>query len=179
MRAKVPALSPNDPVRNYLLRFNTDKESISLYLRLGTCVCVCVCLGMMAYMHGSTAHAHFPTSALHVWRFIYYTLLLINAVASKQQATSTSQIFVRYSVIAGQCKPQVYGLRPPQVPLTNPESEPATHRWPPGSQTPSQDVPSQIWAAVGQKQPFFAKTALELVQNGRTKEKGVYISQLA
>ena len=45
------------------------------------------------------------------------------------------------------------------VPLRNPSFEPETHRWRPGSVAPSREVPSQICADLGQKQPFFAKSS--------------------
>ena len=45
------------------------------------------------------------------------------------------------------------------VALPNPRFEPKTHRWRPEAMAPSGEVPSQICAALGQKQPFF-------VQNG-------------
>ena len=41
------------------------------------------------------------------------------------------------------------------MPLPNPSFEPKTHRWRPGAGAPSQEVPSQICAVLGQKQPFF------------------------
>ena len=43
------------------------------------------------------------------------------------------------------------------VPLPNPSFEPKTHRWRPGAGAPSREVPSQICAVLGQKQPFFAQ----------------------
>ena len=48
------------------------------------------------------------------------------------------------------------------VALPNPSFEAETHLWRPGAVTPSGEVPSQICAALGQKQPFFA-------QNGPSK----------
>ena len=41
--------------------------------------------------------------------------------------------------------------------LADPRFEPETHRWRPGAVAPSREVPSQICAVLGQKQPFFAK----------------------
>ena len=41
------------------------------------------------------------------------------------------------------------------MPLPNPSFELETHRWRPGAVAPSREVPSQICAALGQKQPFF------------------------
>ena len=38
--------------------------------------------------------------------------------------------------------------------LPNPSFEPETHRWRPGAGAPSREVPSQICAVLGQKQPF-------------------------
>ena len=43
------------------------------------------------------------------------------------------------------------------VALPNPSFEPKTHRWRPGAVAPSREVPSQICAVLGQKQPFFAQ----------------------
>ena len=48
------------------------------------------------------------------------------------------------------------------VALPNPSSELKTQPWRPGAGVPSRDVPSQICAVLGQKQPFFA-------QNGPSK----------
>ena len=45
------------------------------------------------------------------------------------------------------------------VPLPNPSFEPDTHRWRPGAWAPSREVPSQICAVLGRKQPFFAKNS--------------------
>ena len=45
------------------------------------------------------------------------------------------------------------------VALLNPSFEPKTHRWSPGAVTPSPEVPSQICAVLGQKQPFFAQNS--------------------
>ena len=45
------------------------------------------------------------------------------------------------------------------VALPNPSFEPKTHRWRPGAVAPSRDVPSQICAVLGQKQPFFAQNS--------------------
>ena len=42
------------------------------------------------------------------------------------------------------------------MPLPNPSFEPEIHRWRPGAGAPSREVPSQICAILGQKQPFFA-----------------------
>ena len=41
------------------------------------------------------------------------------------------------------------------VTLPNPSFEPKTHRWRPGAGAPSREVPSQICAVLGQKQPIF------------------------
>ena len=43
--------------------------------------------------------------------------------------------------------------------LPNPSFEPKTHRWRPGAVAPSREVPSQICAVLGQKQPFFAQNS--------------------
>ena len=43
------------------------------------------------------------------------------------------------------------------VALPNSSFEPETHRWRPKAWAPSWEVPSQICAALGQKQPFFAQ----------------------
>ena len=43
--------------------------------------------------------------------------------------------------------------------LPNPSFEPKTHRWRPGAWASSWEVPSQICAVLGQKQPFFAKNS--------------------
>ena len=43
--------------------------------------------------------------------------------------------------------------------LPNPSFEPETHRWRPGAWAPSWEVPSQICAVLGQKQPFFAQNS--------------------
>ena len=43
------------------------------------------------------------------------------------------------------------------VPLPNPSFEPKTHWWRPGAVAPSREVPSQICAVLGGKQPFFAQ----------------------
>ena len=45
------------------------------------------------------------------------------------------------------------------VALPNPSSELKTQRWRPGAGVPSQDVPSEICAVLGQKQPFFAQNS--------------------
>ena len=45
------------------------------------------------------------------------------------------------------------------VALPNPSFEPKTHRWRPGAGAPSREVPSQICALLGQKQPFFAQNS--------------------
>ena len=45
------------------------------------------------------------------------------------------------------------------VALPNPSFEPKTHRWRPGAVAPSREVPSQICAVLGQKQPFFAQNS--------------------
>ena len=43
--------------------------------------------------------------------------------------------------------------------MPNPSFEPRTHRWRPGAGTQSREVPSQICAVLGQKQPFFAQSS--------------------
>ena len=43
------------------------------------------------------------------------------------------------------------------MPFPNPKFEPPTHRWRLGAVAPSREVPSQICASFGQKQPFFAQ----------------------
>ena len=48
------------------------------------------------------------------------------------------------------------------VALPNPSFEAKTHRWRPGAVAPSRELPCQISAVFGQKQPFFA-------QNGPSK----------
>ena len=45
------------------------------------------------------------------------------------------------------------------VALSNPSFEPETHQWRPGAVAPSREVPSQICAVLGQKQPFFAQNS--------------------
>ena len=45
------------------------------------------------------------------------------------------------------------------VTLPNPSFEPENHRWRPGAVAPSWEVPSQICAVLGQKQPFFAQNS--------------------
>ena len=45
------------------------------------------------------------------------------------------------------------------VALPNPNFEPKTYRWRPGAVAPSQEVPCQICAVLGQKQPFFAQNS--------------------
>ena len=45
------------------------------------------------------------------------------------------------------------------MPLPYPSFEPETHRWRPGAVAPSREVPSQICAVLGQKQPFFAQNS--------------------
>ena len=45
------------------------------------------------------------------------------------------------------------------VALPNPSFEQKTHRWQPGAVAPSREVPSQICAVLGQKQPFFAQNS--------------------
>ena len=45
------------------------------------------------------------------------------------------------------------------VALPNPSFEPKTHRWRPGAVAPNREVPSQICAVLGQKQPFFAQNS--------------------
>ena len=45
------------------------------------------------------------------------------------------------------------------VALPNPSFEPETHRWRPGAVAPSWEVPSQICAVLGQKQPFFTQNS--------------------
>ena len=45
------------------------------------------------------------------------------------------------------------------VALPNPSFEPENHRWRPGAWAPSREVPSQICAVLGQKQPFFAQNS--------------------
>ena len=45
------------------------------------------------------------------------------------------------------------------LPLPNPSFEPKTHRCQPGAWAPSWGVPSQICAALCQKQPFFAQNS--------------------
>ena len=42
--------------------------------------------------------------------------------------------------------------------LPNPSFEPKNPRWRPGAWAPSQEVPPQICAVLGQKQPFFAES---------------------
>ena len=44
----------------------------------------------------------------------------------------------------------------------NPSFEPETHRWRPGAVAPSREVPSQIRAVLGQKQPFFAQNSPQI-----------------
>ena len=60
------------------------------------------------------------------------------------------------------------------VALPNPSLWPKNHRWRPGAVAPSWEVPSQICAVLGQKQPFSPKTALVRVQNSQTKANGRY-----
>ena len=45
------------------------------------------------------------------------------------------------------------------VALSNPSFEPEIHQWRPGAGTPFWEVPSQICAVFGQKQPFFAQNS--------------------
>ena len=45
------------------------------------------------------------------------------------------------------------------VALPNPSFEPETHRRRPGARAPSLEVPSQICAVLGKKQPFFAQNS--------------------
>ena len=45
------------------------------------------------------------------------------------------------------------------VPLRNPRLEPEAHRWRPEAWAPSWEVPSEICAVSGQKQPFFAQNS--------------------
>ena len=45
------------------------------------------------------------------------------------------------------------------VALPNPGFELKNHRWRPGAVAPSREVPSQICAVLGQKQPFFAQNS--------------------
>ena len=43
--------------------------------------------------------------------------------------------------------------------MPNPSFEPKNHPWRPGAGAPSREVPSQICAVLGQKQPFFAQNS--------------------
>ena len=43
--------------------------------------------------------------------------------------------------------------------LSNPCFGPKNHQWRPGAVAPSWEVPSQICAVLGQKQPFFAQNS--------------------
>ena len=45
------------------------------------------------------------------------------------------------------------------VAVTNPSFEPKNHRWRPGAGAPSREVPSQISAFLGQKEPFFVQNS--------------------
>ena len=45
------------------------------------------------------------------------------------------------------------------VALPNPSFEPERNRWQPGAMALSREVPFQICAVLGQKQPFFAQTS--------------------
>ena len=45
------------------------------------------------------------------------------------------------------------------VALPNPIFELKTHRWRPAAVAPSREVPCQICAVLGQKQPFFAQNS--------------------
>ena len=65
------------------------------------------------------------------------------------------------------------------VPLPNPSFEPKTHRWRPGAVAPSREVPSQICAVLGQKQPFSPKIAPQPGRNAQTKENGGHTSHAA
>ena len=54
--------------------------------------------------------------------------------------------------------------------LSNPSFEPKTHQWRPGVVAPSREVPSQICAVFGQKQPFSPKIAPKPGRNAQTKD---------
>ena len=43
------------------------------------------------------------------------------------------------------------------VPLPNPSFQSENHPWRPGAGAPSRELPSQICAVLGQKQPFLAE----------------------
>ena len=65
------------------------------------------------------------------------------------------------------------------VALPNPSFAPKTHRWRPGAVAPSWEVPSQICAVLGQKQPFSPKIAPIPGRNAQTKDNSGHTSRAA
>ena len=65
------------------------------------------------------------------------------------------------------------------VALPNATFELKTQRWRPGAGVPSRDVPSQMCAVLGQKQPFSPKTAPKPGRNAQTKGYGEYTARAA
>ena len=78
----------------------------------------------------------------------------------QQQATSTSPHRFGHCS-ASSLRALLYSshLGAQVVALPNPSFEPKTHRWRPGAGAPSREVPSQICAVLGEKQPFFAQNS--------------------
>ena len=60
--------------------------------------------------------------------------------------------------------------------MPNPSFEPETRRWRPRAGAPSREVPSQICAALGQKQPFFAQNSPQTL--GKTPKRRETVATL-
>ena len=65
------------------------------------------------------------------------------------------------------------------VALPNPSFELKTHRWRPGAVAPGREVPSQICAVLGQKQPFFAQNSPSKVSKQPNEGKRLLYSRAA
>ena len=90
----------------------------------------------------------------------YYTPLPLNLAYKQATSNNTSpccfgHCFVPTLRIFWPC----FHLRAWVVALSNPSFEPKTHLWRPQAVAPSWEVPSQICAILGQKQPFLAQNS--------------------
>ena len=97
----------------------------------------------------------------------HYTPLPLNLASNKQQATTSynKQQAVRLHAVLAIAPSLCFGcfsnvaILESRMALPNPSFEPETHWWRPGAVAPSRQVPSQICAVLGQKQPFFAQNS--------------------
>ena len=101
---------------------------------------------------------------MYIYIYIYIYLPLNSANNKQQQQATTSNNTSPWRF--GHCSVPTLPIICPSshhgaqvVALPNPSFELETHRWRPGAVAPSGEVPFQICAVLGQKQPFFTQNS--------------------